>query len=162
MDGTVTTYPIVIEPEQIVRWLMAAQATTPSLFKFDARRAVEVRDIPPRPDLHLGDEEREDLTEVATIATLEVTPVIVGDGWSLKVTVEDEAGPRVPDRSAAIAAEQQIDLGAFYRQFIGSGRGVATATAEVKDKAAERHLKQLLDAILVNRHAAAIVGGQAR
>lgn len=152
MEETVTTYPIDIEPEQIVRWLMSEQDITPSLFRFDARRAVEVRDIPPRPDLHLGDEEREDLTEVATIATLEVTPAIAGDGWSLKITVEDEAGPRVPDRSAAIDAEQRIDLGAFYRQFIASGRGVATATAEVRDEAAGRHLKQLLDAILVDRH----------
>ena len=157
-----TTYPIDIEPEQIVRWLMAEQEATPSLFRFDARRAVEVRDIARRPELHLGDEEREDLSEIATIATLEVTPAIAGDGWSLKVTVEDEAGPRVPDRSAAIDAEQRIDLGAFYREFIGPGRGVATATAEVRDEAGGRHLKQLLDAILVNRHPAAIVGGQSR
>ena len=149
-----TTYPIDIEPEQIVRWLLAEQKTSPSFFKYDARQAVEVRDIPPRADLHLGDEEREDLSEVATIATLDVIPVRADDGWTLTIAVEDEAGPRVPNRAAAVAPEQRIDLGTFYQQFIRSGRGTATATAEVQDAAAERHLRQLLDAILVNRHAA--------
>jgi hypothetical protein len=144
-----TTYPIDMEPEQIVRWLVAEHKTIPSLFRFDARRGVEVRDIPPRPELHLGDEEREDLREVATIATLEVTPAHASDGWILKVTVEDETGPRV---SNGAASEQKIDLATFYHQFIRSGRGTATASAEVQDPAAERHLNELLDAILVNRH----------
>ncbi len=146
------TYPIDIEPEQIVRWLVAEQTATPSLFRFHARRAVELRDIAPRPEYHLGDEEREDLSEVETVATLEVTPARATDGWSLKVTVEDEAGPRLATGEAGIAPDQQIDLGTFYHEFIRSGRGIATATAEVQDTSAERHLNQLLDAILVNRH----------
>ena len=146
-----TTYPIDIEPEQIVRWLLAEQKTTPSLFKFDARREAEVRNIPERADLRLGDEEREDLSEVATTATLEVTPAHRSDGWILTITVEDDTGPRP---SSAEAAEQQLDVGAFYHQFIRRGRGVTTVTAEVDGAPAERHLNELLDAILVNRHPA--------
>ncbi len=148
------TYPIDLEPEQIVRWLMAEQQTTPSAFKIDARRASEVRSIPARAEFHLGDEEREDLSEVATVATLEVAPMHASDGWMLRVTVEDEAGPRVPERGSGAAAEQKIDLATFYHQFIRSGRGIATAAAEVQDAAAERRLRRLLDAILIDRHAA--------
>jgi hypothetical protein len=148
-------WPLIdIEPEQIVRWLVAEHKTTPTLFRFDARRGVEVRDIPPRPELHLGDEEREELREVATVATLEVTPAHASDVWILKVTVEDETGPRV---SSDAASEQKIDLGTFYHQFIRSGRGTATASAEVQDPATQRHLNELLDAILVNRHPATTV-----
>lgn len=150
-----STYPIDIEPEQIVRWLMAEQKSTPLLFRFDARRAVEVHKIPPRPEYRLGDEEREDLSEVATIATLEVTPAHASDGWTLTITVEDETGPRISTREAAAAPERRIDLGTFYYEFIRSGRGIATATAEVRDAAAERHLNRLLDSILVDRHPAA-------
>ncbi len=146
------TYPIDLEPEQIVKWLVAEQKATPAPFRIDVRRTTEVRTIPPRAEFHLGDDEREDLSEVATIATLEVTPALASEGWTLKVTVEDEAGPRVPARAARIASEQQIDLGAFYRQFIRNGRGIATASAEVTDAAGERHLRRLLDAMLVNRH----------
>jgi hypothetical protein len=151
MEGLVTAYPIDIEPEQIVRWLVAEQKGTPSLFRFDARRGFEVRNIPERAKYHLGDEEREDLSEVTTIATLEVTPVHRGDGWTLMITVEDDTGPRP---SGIEATEQQIDLGTFYHQFIRRGRGVTTVTAEVDGALAEQHLKELLDAILVNRHAA--------
>lgn len=154
MEELVTTYPIDIEAEQIVRWLLAEQKTNRPFFRYDAWRAAEVRDLPTRANLHLGDEEREDLSEVATIATLEIVPAHASDGWTLKITVEDELGPRVPGRAAAVASEQQIDLDTFYQQFIRSGRGTATATAEVHDAAAERRLKQLLDAVLVDRHAA--------
>jgi hypothetical protein len=151
VEEVVTTYPIDIEPEQIVRWLIAEQKTTPSLFRFDARRGAEVRDIPERADLRLGDEEREDLSEVATTATLEVTPAHRSDGWTLTITVEDDTGPRP---SSAEAAGQQLDVGTFYHQFIRRGRGVTTVTAEVDGAPAERHLNELLDAILVNRHPA--------
>ena len=151
IEELVTAYPIDIEPEQIVRWLVAEQQTTPSLFRFDARRRIEVRNIPERAEYHLGDEEREDLSEVTTTATLEVTPVHRGDGWTLTITVEDDTGPRP---SGIEATEQQIDLGSFYHQFIRRGRGVATVTAEVDGAAAERHLNEPLDAILVNRHPA--------
>jgi hypothetical protein len=151
MEGLVAAYPIDIEPEQIVRWLVAEQQTIPSLFRFTARRGFEVRNIPERAEYHLGDEEREDLSEVTTTATLEVTPVRRSDGWTLTITVEDDTGPRP---SGIEATEQQIDLGTFYHQFIRRGRGVTTVTAEVDGAPAERHLNELLDAILVNRHPA--------
>ncbi len=64
--------------------------TTSSLFRFDVRRAGKVRNVPERVEYHLGDEEGEDLSEVTTTAT----PVHKGDGGTLTITVEDDAGPR--------------------------------------------------------------------
>lgn len=156
MEKPVATYLIDIEPEQIVRWLMAEQQATPSLFRFDARRASEVHDLPPAAKYHLGDEERENLNEVDTIATLEVSPGHAAEGWTLTITVEDEAGPRA---TGPEGLDQKMDLGTFYRQFIRSGRGIATASAEVQDAAAEQHLKNLLDAILVDRHPTPKIAG---
>jgi len=89
------TYPVELDPEQIVRWLMAEQKAAPSAFRITARRTTEARDVPARRELHLGDEEREDLREIATIATLEIAPIHASDGWLLTVAVEDEAGPPV-------------------------------------------------------------------
>jgi hypothetical protein len=43
-----------------------------------ARRSWQVREIPARRELRLGDEEREDLSEIATIATLEIVRVCFG------------------------------------------------------------------------------------
>ena len=152
MEELVATYPIDIEPEQIVKWLMAEQEATPSLFRFDARRMSEARDVPPLPKYHLGDEEREDLAEVDTIAILEVRPARPSNGWTLTITVEDEAGPRATTADGDDSSEQLMDLGSFYHQLIQSGRGIATASVEFQDAAGLGHLKELLDAILVNRH----------
>jgi len=138
-------YPVDIDPEQIVRWVVAEHEVAPSTLKTLARRTTELREIPARREFLLGDEEREDLSEVATIATLEIAPAHAADGWRLTVVVEDEVGPRIPQ-------EEQIDLGTFYKQFIRSGRGSASVTAEVENAAAEARITRLLEAIERNRH----------
>ena len=146
------TFPVDADPGQLVRWLMAEHERAPSALKIAARRAVEVRDIPPQAKSRLGDEDGEGLSKVAVTATLEIAPQYATDGWLLKVIVEDEAGPRVPDRDMGVATEQQIDLGTFYCQFVRAQRGIATVMAEVQDAAAEGRLDRLIDAVTVDRH----------
>jgi hypothetical protein len=148
------TYPIDIYPEQVVRWIKAEREAAPTTFRVAARRTREVREMPVGSRAHLGDEEREDLSEIATIATLEIAPAHASDGWLLTVIVEDEVGPRVFDASAAAEDEQQIDLGTFYKQFIRPGRGNASVIAEVADAAAKARVTRLLGAIETNRHGA--------
>lgn len=148
------SFPVDIDAGQVVRWIMAEQAVAPSTFKTTARRSAEVREIPERREYHLGDEEREELSEVATIATLEIAPAHAGEGWLLTVTVEDEVGPRVSSEAAAAEAEQQIDIGTFYGTFIRPERGTASVVAEVDGPSARDNVNRLLDAIERNRHAA--------
>ena len=147
--------PVDVDAGQIVRWIIAEQAATPATFKTTARRMVEVREIPERTEFHLGDEEREELSEVATIATLEVAPAHASDGWHLTVTVEDEIGPRVSGEEAATETEQQLDLGTFYNTFLRPGRGTANVVAEVDSPSAKRSLSRLLRTIERNQHAIA-------
>jgi len=111
-----------------------------------------LRNIPARQELHLGDEEREDLFEVDTVATLEIGPAHAGEGWLLTVVVEDEAGPRLPDKGALAEGEEQISLRAFYNEFIRCGRGVANVFAEAEDKAAEGRIEQLVSSIEKDCH----------
>lgn len=139
------TYPLDIDPVQVVLWLIAEHQAAPSRFRISARRASEVRDIPARRELHLGDQEREDLTEVDTIATLEIAPAHASEGWLLTVEVEDEAGPRL-----AGEGEGQIDLRTFYNEFIRPGRGIANVVAEVEDDDAEVRLNELVSSIEKN------------
>ena len=87
------SYPVDADPEQVVRWLMAEQAAGSLPLRLSARRLAEVQQIPLRGELHLGDEEREDLSEVAMIGMLEIAPLHASDGWRLTVVVEDEFGP---------------------------------------------------------------------
>ncbi len=145
------TYPLDIEPEQLVRWVIAERKANPISLNVVARQATEVRPIPLRKEFLLGDEEREDLSEVACVATLEIAPAHASDGWLLTVVVEDEVGPRDSDMAVA-EGEKQIDIGTFYTRFILPGRGIANVVAQVQDSAAQARVDRLLEAIEQNRH----------
>ena len=147
------TYPVDIDPGQVVRWVKAECEAVPSSLRVTARRSREVREIPLRKEAHLGDEERQDLTEIDTIATLEIAPPHAGEGWRLSVVVEDEAGPRMSEGNEAGETEQPIDLGTFDKEFIRPGRGIANVIAEVENEPAKAHVTRLVNAIETNRHA---------
>ena len=147
------SFPVNIDAEQVVRWIMTEQAAAPSTFETTATRTTEVREIPERREYHLGDEEREDLSEVATLATLEIAPAHAGEGWLLTVTVEDEIGPRVSGDGAATGTEQRIDIGTFYSAFIRPGRGTANVIAQVDSPSARTSVNRLINTIERNQHA---------
>ena len=146
------TYPIDLEPEQIVDWVMAELPEAAAEFKVSARRAIETRELPTRRELRLGEAEREDLTEVAAIGTLQIAPAHPAEGWLITIVVEDEFGPRVLDESQGGEEEQEIDVEAFYDFFIRPRRGIASASAEVDNAGAEEHLSRLLKDIELDRH----------
>jgi hypothetical protein len=148
------TYPIDIEPEQIVDWIMVETQEAPAEFKVSARRAIETRELPARRELRLGEVERDDLTEVATIGTLQIAPAHAAEGWLITIVVEDEFGPRVLDESEGGEEEQEIGVDAFYDLFIRPRRGSASASAEVDNPDAEEHLSRLLKDIELDRHGA--------
>ena len=127
------TYPIDADPAQILQSLTIECEAAPAAFRIDAWRTKEIRPIAVRREDHLGDEEREDLTEIATVATLEIAPAQASDGWMLEIVVEDEVGPRIPDQSIAAEGEQ------------------------VEGPAARAGANYLLDAIETNRHVAGAV-----
>jgi hypothetical protein len=146
------TYSIDIEPQQIIDWIMAESRVAPTEFRVSARRAIESRELPTRKEFRLGEEERDDLTEIATVGTLQIAPAHVADGWVLTIVVEDEFGPRILDESEATETEQEIDVDAFYDLFIGPRRGNASAVAEVEGPDAKERLTRLLKDIEMDRH----------
>ena len=147
------TYPLDIDPAQVLRWLKRESEVSPATFRIAARRAQEMRQLPVAKEAHLGDEEREDLSEVATVATLEVAPVHANEGWQLRIVVEDELGPRTSDERGG-DGEQTIDLGTFDHEFIRRGSGIANVFAEVDGAAGRARLERLLGAIEKDRHVA--------
>jgi len=103
----------------------------------------------------LGDAEREDLSEIVAIGTLEIASVHANEGWLLKVVAENEAGPHVLSTDGAAAAEQNIDLDSFYREFIRPGLGTANVSAEVENQAAQARVNAVIDQIERNYHSRA-------
>jgi hypothetical protein len=57
-----------------------------ALLQITAMRKEEMQELPGAKEAHLGDEEREDLSEVTSIAMLEIAPSDESDGWLLRVT----------------------------------------------------------------------------
>ena len=147
-------FPVDIDPAQVVRWLMTERAATRAALTTSARYVTEVRKIPMRSEFHLGDEEREDLSELATVATLEIAPMHERGSWLLTVTVEDEIGPRLLSNGFGPGTEQQIDLGTFYNKFIRPGRGIASVDAYADSPSSRAKLNALLSAMERNQHGA--------
>jgi hypothetical protein len=145
----VDTYPVDVDPAQLVRWLWVEHDAAPNAFRITARRTTEVEALPVRGELHLGDAEREDLAEVATVATLEIAPANAAEGWQLTIVVEDEIGPRFLGGGAE---DQQIDFGTFYGEFVRTERGSMTVSAQVADATAGARLARLLRDVETNRH----------
>lgn len=152
-ESVVETYSLDIDPEQVARWVMAERDIAPASFRVTARRSREVREIPLRKETHLGDQEREDLSEIATVATLEIAPMHTSDGWTISIVVEDELGPRVSNALTNDETEQPIDPGHFFKEFIRTGRGNAAVIAEAQDGAAMERVRLLLRTIEAGRHA---------
>lgn len=148
---TMEAYSLDLDPGQVVRWLKAELRPGFSPFHVTARRRRETESVPENARFHFGDAEREDLSEIATFATLDIEPLHAGEGWRLSIIVEDEAGPRLSDE-ADVEEEEEIDLDTFYEDFIRTGRGEATVIAEVANSEAQKRLQPLLRAIEQDRH----------
>jgi hypothetical protein len=144
-------YPVDIDAGQLVRWLVEEQKTAPGRFRIVAKCGAEIQEIQARREWRLGEVEREDLSEVETVASLEIAPHHASDGWLLTAVVEDEAGPRLLD-DGATAGGKQIDLQTFYSKFIRPGRGLVNVEAEAADEAAEARIEQLIRSIERNWH----------
>jgi hypothetical protein len=144
-------YPVEIDPEQVVRWLMIERERSPSSLIVEARRVTETRQIQDWPEIRLGDEEREDLRDKATIAVLDVSPRHADEGWRMTISVEDEVRPSDSDESEE--EEEPIDLDTFYLDYIRAGRGTVGIIAEIDGRDGEGHLRYLLKSIETNAHA---------
>lgn len=147
-----SSYPVDIDPEQVVRWLIVERQRGTSDLEITVRRSNETQPIQPRAKDRLGDAEREDLHDEATVARLEVSPVHASKGWRLVIEVEGEPQSLEPEEEFEEDGEEPIDLDTFYLQYMRSGHGTARISAETEGPAAEVQLSELLQAIGTDAH----------
>ncbi|MCX2725676.1 hypothetical protein [Roseibium salinum] len=145
------SYTLEIDPEQLVFWTRAELAQKPSRLKTWASCGREVRTFDKRPEFLIGDAEEEDLSEIATVASLEIRPGSEKEGWSISVLVEDEPGLSISDQDVE-DGEDEIDLETFYDTFLLPGRGTVYVTATVRDAAAQARATRFLGDVLNDRH----------
>ena len=90
-------YPIDFEPEQLARWFIAERQAAVPKFELLTNCSKRREDLPLRKELRIGDEAREEVHSVVTIARLRITPIQQDDGWSASVVIEDDLGPQVSE-----------------------------------------------------------------
>ena len=146
----VETYPVDIAPEQVVRWLMVEGRLHAFDLLVSATRSFEAGEL--AGDERLGDEEREEVSEISDVGLLEVMPRQKPHIWTLRVRVEDDIGPRLPEDEPVPETEEELDLPTFYEEFIKADRGLAEVSVEVDSPAAKASFNRVLEAMLTDRH----------
>jgi hypothetical protein len=153
------TYPVDIEPEQIAAWLSDEERLQAHDLLVSATRSYQAGELSGGKSRWLSEEDREELSEVLEIGLLEVTPRDRPHRWTLRVRVEDDIGPRLPEDEPLPEGEEDIDLQTFAEEFIRGGRGVADVTVDVVDDSAKAGFDRLFSIFLHDRHG---VGGASR
>lgn len=148
------TVAVDLRPDQIVRWLLEEGQIHAFDLLVDATRAYQVGALSRDDRASLDDGTREDLSEVCEVGIVEVRPRDKPHRWVLRVRVEDDIGPRVPEDEPVPEGEEDIDLSTFYEEFIAANRGIAEVSAEVEGAAAKTSLNRVLGAMLTDRHEA--------
>lgn len=132
---------IDLEPEHLIAWLMdRAQAETPGVEIRASRDFLAGEDR----GVKGADQDESEAHEVAAVGLLEVSPVGEAEPWQLYVRIEDEMADRLPPDEAAPAGPEEIDLSAFWDEFLNPLRGTVALWASVPNAAAERRLSGFL------------------
>ncbi len=149
------TYPLDIDPKQIVRWLIEEQRSGRLHLDVLATRSYITEPLGEAEMQRLGDEEDEDLSDVLAVGILDVSPAAESDGWVLRMRVEDRIGPRLPEDGDAPDGEEEIDLETFETEFILPERGTIDVSPDAKDSVAKGRVTRLFGHMLRNEHSAA-------
>lgn len=148
----VETYPVDLAPEQIVRWLLDEGRLHAFDLLVNATRSYRVGALSTEDRASLDDAESGELSEIFEVGILELRPRQQPHRWVLRVRVEDDIGPRMPEDEPVPEGEEDIDLPTFHEEFIKANRGIAEMSAEVEGSAAKASLNRVLEAMLTDRH----------
>jgi hypothetical protein len=149
----VEPYPVDVDAKQLVQWLLDEERLRAFDLLVSVTRSYQREELEAREQATLGEAESEDLSAISEVGLLEVTPRQQPTSrWILRVRVEDDIGPRLPDDEPVPATDEEIDLPTFYEEFIKADRGLAEVSAEVENSTAKANLTRLLNAILKDRH----------
>lgn len=147
------TYPMDLDAQQIVRWLIEEQRRGTLGLNAVATRsyAVELANS----QLERLGEDAEDLSDVLAIGLLELRSPAAQDGWVLRIRVEDRLGPRLPEDGDAPEGEEEIDLETFEAEFTKPERGTAEVSLDAEDAHAKAKFSRIFNRILKDKHHAA-------
>ena len=140
-----------VTPAQVVYWLKREMAGAP-LAEFEVRATREYVAHPLERPEAIGLENELDIEEYAAIGVLEISPVEHRKGWVLRVRIEDEFGPHLPDDEPVQDEAEEIDIDTFEEAFVTPGSGEEFVSVEVADNAAFAQFEEMFADLVRNRH----------
>lgn len=143
---------IDLAPEQIVHWLLDEDRRDAFDLLINATRSYRVGALSEEERTSLDDTEGGEIGEISEVGHLEVRPRREPHRWVLRVRVEDDIGPRLPEDEPVPQNEEDIDLATFFEEFIASNRGIADVSAEVEGPAAKASLNHILREMTMDWH----------
>jgi hypothetical protein len=148
------SYPVDVDvdPEQVVRWLLVERQRGGSGLRTSAWLSSERHPLLARMEDRLGDEEREDLADETSVATLEIAPVHASGGWRMVISVAGESDPLADGEAPPGEVRESLELDSFYLDFLRPARCTVSVAAEVDSPEGEANLRWLLQAIETNAH----------
>ena len=146
------TYPLDISAEQIIKWLIDEEREGRHGLQISASRTFLREDISDPSGSGLGEEEREDLTEVIEVGSVEVWPQQKASGWLLRLRIEDALTQRLPEDASSSEQAEEIDLTAFEQEFISKGQGTAFVAVDAETPEAWSSFQALLHEMQTNSH----------
>ena len=134
-----------------MRWL-GAEKKAGRADRLDVRATREYSAEPVADPAGAGLGGDEDVAMLTTIGTLEVRPTGGGPRWTLRVRIEDEVGPHLPDDESVPEDAEEIDLEAFEADFVAPDSGTAFVSLEAETPRARQDFDRLLSEMLADRH----------
>ena len=119
------THPLDIAAKQVVRWLLDEDRAGQHRLQISASRQYLPEEIPTLEQSRLGDVEGDDISEIAAVGILEVTPMHT----AVRVRIEDTLGRRMPDDASASSQPGFNPKRAWVRSIIAL---VTSTSSEVR------------------------------
>jgi hypothetical protein len=134
-------YDLEYPADVVVTWIMRAVKEGATNLDIAAWREFTVDDSF-KPEA--GGYEETDVSEVTAVGTLEVKPQHPPDSWLLRVRVEDELGDRVPEDESVPEEPEDMDLDAFWHEFIEPKLAMTSVVVEAAGPAEKDAFDQFI------------------
>jgi hypothetical protein len=146
-----TEYGLDVDAGQIVHWLKDEQAAGRRR-KLDIRATREYSTEPVADPEEAGIGEEPEVATLTTTGTLEVRPVAVEHVWVLRVRVDDVVGSHLPEDESVPEDAEEIDLDAFYEDFIAPDSGTVDVSVLAETPEDKHAFDRLLSEMITDQH----------
>lgn len=146
-----TEYPLDLDAGQIVHWLMD-ESSAMRRKKLDVRATREYATEPVAHPGEVGVGEDEEVATLTTVGVLEVRPLDAAHSWIMRMRVDDVVGSHLPEDESVPEDAEEIDLEAFYRDFIAPDTGTAFVSLSAETAQGKGAFDRLHAQIVADRH----------